>query len=299
MYFCEMMIKYYRFKYPGGRKEPLTDFDPSFTGNLPVKEQAAEELEILKKRLYVLQDMFFSNGKHSLLVILQGMDASGKDGVVKHVLSGMNPQGLKIKSFGTPSSEEFRHDFMWRCMKEMPEKGQIGVFNRSYYEEVLITKIHPEYLEKQNLHNIPKTIDEQREFWSNRYTDINNYEKYLSNNGVIILKFLLHISYEEQRLRFLNRINNPAKNWKFKEEDIKERTYWEQYMKVNTEMLNQTSTYYAPWYVIPADKKRTSRLIIGQIIVDVMEQLGLEYPKVTQKQKDALIIAKKNFEMEA
>ncbi|MBU0486488.1 MAG: polyphosphate kinase 2 family protein [Bacteroidetes bacterium] len=292
------MIKFNRFKYPGGRNESLKDFDPDYSAGFPVKEQAATELETCKRRLAELQNLLYSQNQYSLLIILQGMDASGKDGIIKHVMSGVNPQGIKNRSFSTPSAEEYSHDYMWRCIRELPERGQIGIFNRSYYEEVLITRIHPEFLVKQRLPRLPETPEEFSHFWKTRYQDINNFEKYLTNNGYIILKFMLNIGYEEQRTRFLSRINNPAKNWKFKVDDLRERQYWDEYIQVYQDMFNQTSTHYAPWYIIPANKKRTSRLIICSIINTMLESLDLHYPEVPEPQKIELQVAKEVFESE-
>lgn len=262
------------------------------------KDHAIEELDENKKKLAEMQDVLYADSKHGLLIILQGMDASGKDGIIKHVMSGVNPQGFQIKSFGPPSPEEFKHDYLWRCVKELPERGHIGIFNRSYYEEVLIARIHPELLSKQFLPYIPENPKKDIAFWNMRFNDIVNFEKYMNNNGFHVLKFYLNISKEEQKKRFMKRINYSPKNWKFKLDDISERQHWDEYMGYYEEMFNATSTSSAPWHIIPADKKWNSRAVISKIILEKLESLNLQYPDASYKQKRGIIEARHFLENE-
>lgn len=270
-------------------KDFCSDILPDGSGKLEGEVQLKQRI----KRLAELQNTLFAHKKYGVLVILQGMDASGKDGIIKHVFTGVNPQGLKVKSFSTPSTEEFAHDYLWRCVNALPERGSIGVFNRSYYEEVLIARVHPEFLEKQNLPLLPKTEKEFEIFWNNRFDDICNFEKYLTNNGTIVLKFFINISKEEQKSRFLKRIDRSAKNWKFRPDDLSERAYWDQYIEVYNQAIKKTSTDYAPWYVIPGDKKWYSRLAICNLVIEKMEQLDINYPEVEYKAKRRIVESKK------
>ena len=279
-------------------KTCLSKLDTSYSGIYTTKEEGGVDLDLNKKKLSELQELLYADGKHALLIILQGMDASGKDGIIKHVMSGVNPQGFKIRSFSTPSLEEFKHDYMWRCMKELPERGNIGIFNRSYYEEVLITRVHPEFLNKQFLPNIQKNIKEDFQFWDTRIQDINNFEKYLANNSIHVLKFFLNISKEEQKKRFLKRINQASKNWKFKFDDISERKHWNEYMVYYEEIFNKTSTSENPWYIIPADKKWFSRVAISSIITEKLKSLNIKYPEVSFKDKRGIIEAKTSLSKE-
>ncbi|MEI7595966.1 MAG: PPK2 family polyphosphate kinase [Bacteroidota bacterium] len=276
--------------YPDNTK--FKELKSESTAGFKSKEQAISVLEENKQKISEMQDILYADSKHALLIILQGMDASGKDGIIKHVMSGVNPQGFQIKSFGTPSPEEFKHDFLWRCNKEMPERGHIGIFNRSYYEETLIARVHPELLSKQFLPFIPENPKKDMEFWKMRFTDINNFEKYMNNNGFHILKFYLNISKEEQKKRLLKRINYSPKNWKFKFDDISERQHWNEYMSYYEDMFTATSTDNAPWHIIPADKKLYSRTIISQIILKKLESLNLKYPEASYKQKRGIIEAR-------
>jgi PPK2 family polyphosphate:nucleotide phosphotransferase len=274
------------------KEHKLKDYNPSHTGHLFEKDEAEEYLKRGVKKLANLQDKLYAFDKYSVLIILQASDASGKDGIIKHVMSGVNPQGCQVKSFKAPSNEELDHDYLWRCSKALPERGNIGIFNRSYYEEVLITKVHPEILNNQKL---PKISDD---IWKERYKDINNFEKYLTNNGTIILKFFLNISKEEQGERFLDRIEDPSKNWKFSEADFKERQYWDLYQKAYEDIFQNTSTDYAPWYVIPANKKWFSRIMICSIINQKLESLNLSYPNVSDEKKKSLELIKKELSKE-
>lgn len=226
-------------------------------------------------RLAEQQQLLYASNSHSLLLIFQGMDAAGKDGAIKHVMSGINPQGCQVFSFKHPSPDELQHDFLWRSTVKLPERGRIGIFNRSYYEEVLITKVHPEILASEA---IPEIKSDNTEIWRDRYRSIKNFESHLHGNGTRIIKFFLHLSKEEQRKRFLRRIDEPQKNWKFSLSDVEERKYWDQYMKAYEECVGATSTDNAPWFVVPADDKENARLLISQIILDSLEGLNMNYP---------------------
>jgi len=234
-------------------------------------------------RLTELQDKLYAHDKYGVLIILQAMDAAGKDGVIKHVMSGMNPQGCQVKSFKAPSTEELDHDYLWRCNKALPERGNIGIFNRSYYEEVLVTKCILKFWNFKNYRD--SKLQKQKEIWKSRYDEINQFEKYLVNNGIIVLKFFLHVSKEEQKKRFLSRINDPSKNWKFTINDLNERKYWDDYKIAYGDILANTTTKWAPWYVIPADKKWFMRALVAHILVSELESLNLHYPIVGEEQK--------------
>ena len=233
-------------------------------------------------RLSSLQRLLYAYNRYSLLLIFQAMDAAGKDGAISHVMSGVNPQGCKVYSFKHPSDAELEHDFLWRTTRALPERGQIGIFNRSYYEEVLIVRVHPDILDSEGLP--PSALDEQT-VWQGRYRSIMDLESHLHRNGTVIIKFFLHISAEEQRKRFLQRIDEPDKNWKFSLADIEERAFWKQYMQAYQECLSATSTRNAPWYIVPADDKRNTRLIVSQIVVDTLSSLEMTYPKLDSKRR--------------
>ena len=239
------------------------------------KENADELLAKSQKELSKMQEMLWASNKYSLLIILQGMDAAGKDGIIKHVMSGVNPQGCEVTSFKAPTAEELDHDFLWRCVKVMPSRGKIGIFNRSYYEEVLVVRVHPDFLVGQRL----PYKDFGQEFWNERYHSINELEKHLSRNGTVIIKFFLNVSQEEQRVRLLERIETPEKRWKFNPNDVKERDLWLRYMGAYQEMLEKTSTESAPWFVLPADQKWLTRVLAAQVIISEIKRLGLEYPE--------------------
>jgi len=287
-------MDYSLFKVPHDKKIRLKEFDPDYMGEFKNKSEATEKLEEGRKKLSMLQDMLYASNMYGLLIVFQAMDAAGKDGTIKHVMSGVNPQGCQVFSFKAPSAEELDHDFMWRCLKSMPEKGRIGIFNRSYYEEVLVVRVHPEWLEHQKL---PKIKDYEK-FWDNRFNDINNIEEYLSNNGIVILKFYLNISKEEQKLRFLKRIDTPEKNWKFSHSDVKEREYWDKYMFAYEEMFNHTSTKKAPWYIIPANHKWYARAVVADIIISTLEDLKLKYPEVPESHREELLQSRQVLEKE-
>ena len=275
-----------------GKRVNLKDFDTCYTANFKNKEDAAEMLAKDIARLAELQDMLYAMNKYSLLVVIQAMDAAGKDGTIKHVMTGVNPQGCNVTSFKQPSVEELEHDFLWRVNRAMPKRGMIAIFNRSHYEEVLVTRVHPEYILGQNIPGIDTVDKVDKKFWQKRYEIINNFEKQAYENGTIIIKFFLHVSKDEQKKRFLSRIDEPEKNWKFSTSDVKERQLWDKYMKAFEDAIESTTTDYAPWYVIPADKKWFMRAAVGDIIVGTLEKLDLSYPTITEKEKQELQGAK-------
>jgi PPK2 family polyphosphate:nucleotide phosphotransferase len=283
------------FLVPPGKKITLKDYDPGFTGKFKSKEEAQEKLQKDIGRLAKLQDVLYAQDTYALLLIFQAMDAAGKDGIIKHVMSGVNPQGCQVFAFKAPSSEELDHDYLWRSMKALPERGRIGVFNRSYYEEVLVVRVHPEILNGQR---IPKKEKEDKDVWKHRYDDINAFERYLTRNGIVILKFFLNVSKKEQKERFLERIEQPEKNWKFSFGDVREREHWDDYMNAYEDMFNATSTDWAPWYIIPADKKWFTRAAVADIIADRLRSLDLSYPEVTEAHRLELLKAKEILERE-
>jgi PPK2 family polyphosphate:nucleotide phosphotransferase len=278
---------------PNG-KVSMDDFDPGYTWKGVKKKSAQQLLRDGVIRLAALQDKFYAQDNYALLIVLQAMDAAGKDGTIRHVMSGLNPQGCQVYSFKGPSSEERDHDYLWRSMKALPERGRIGIHNRSYYEEVLVARVHPHILEAQQLPAERKTNG----IWKQRYEQINTFENYLVDNGVIVLKFFLNVSRQEQKRRFLERLDRKAKNWKFSVNDVKERGYWGDYMKAYEEVLGRTSTKRAPWYVIPADNKWFARLAVGTVIYTAMENLDLRYPKVGKAKKQELLAARALLEAE-
>lgn len=282
------------FRVPTKKKIRLRDYDPDDTGGFRKKEEAARKLEGGIEKLADLQEVLYAQNMYGLLIIIQAMDAAGKDGVVKHVMSGVNPQGCQVYSFKSPSAEELDHDYLWRCMQRVPERGRIGIFNRSYYEEVLIVKVHPEYLERQHLPRQSIT----RDLWKNRYEEINNAERYLVRNGIHVLKFFLNVSRKEQKKRFLERLEQPEKNWKFSLDDLKTRADWDKYMTAYEDMLNHTSTEWAPWHIIPADRKWFTRVAVADIIVKKLKSLDLKYPVTTPEQRQELLKAKELLQNE-
>lgn len=252
------------------------DFNPSLLPNNLDKPQSAAQLQAGIERLAQLQNKLYAQNSYSILIIFQAMDAAGKDSTIKHVMSGINPQGCQVYNFKTPSTEELDHDYLWRSSRCLPERGRIGIFNRSYYEEVLIARVHPHVLASQKLPHQPKGD----RIWQQRFQDINHYEQYLTNNGVVILKFFLNVSKLEQKKRFLKRIDTPEKNWKFSMSDIEERQHWDQYQIAYEDIFNHTSTVAAPWFIIPADHKWYTRLVVAEIIIKRLEELDLKYPTV-------------------
>ena len=249
------------------------------------KKEYNKLLEEHVEELSALQRLLYASNRYAVLLIFQAMDAAGKDGAIRHVMSGVNPQGCQVFSFKHPSAEELDHDFLWRTTRSLPERGRIGIFNRSYYEEVLIVRVHPEILRSQGL---PDELLDEKAVWQERYRSIVDLENHLHRNGTRIIKFFLHLSKEEQRKRFLERIDEPDKNWKFSLADIQERKYWKQYMKAYEACLSATSTHHAPWYVVPADDKENARLIVSQIILDALNGLKMAYPKTTAKRRREL-----------
>jgi len=267
-----------------GKEHKVSDFETDYVAGLD-KKKAKKLLEENIERLAKLQDKLYAHDKYSILVIFQAMDAAGKDGTIKHVMSGVNPQGCQVYSFKVPSAEELDHDYIWRIYKCLPERGRIGIFNRSHYEDVLVAKVHPSIVLNGKLPKINKVEDINDKFWEKRYRQINDFERHLTENGTIVLKFFLNVSQEEQEKRFLARLEDEAKNWKFSAADLKERAYWNDYMKAYSDMLSNTSTDEAPWYVIPADNKWFMRYAVGQIICDRMEKLDLHYPVLSEATK--------------
>jgi PPK2 family polyphosphate:nucleotide phosphotransferase len=262
---------------PGSSISLKKDYHPQFTGGYKDKSDAIERLAHNRHRVAELQEILYADDRYSLLLIFQGMDASGKDGVIRHVMSGVNPQGCHVTSFKAPSDEDIDHTYLWRIQKALPSRGMIGIFNRSHYEEVLIVRVHEEILGAQKLP--PEARG--KNVWKDRYDDINNFERHLTRNGTIVMKFFLNVSYEEQRRRFIERIDEPEKNWKFSARDVKERSYWKQYQKAYEEMLEGTSTKWAPWWVVPADNKWFARLMVSEIIAMQLEQLDIAPPVVS------------------
>jgi len=273
------------FRVRPGARVDLGEWPTAVKPFFHSKERYQEVLRQHVEKLSAQQQLFNASNRYALLLIFQGMDAAGKDGVIRHVLSGVNPQGCQVSSFKQPSAEELEHDFLWRTTLRLPARGQVGVFNRSYYEEVLVVRVHPEILRNQGL---SEELSDEKTVWEERYRSIVDSEKHLYRNGTRIIKFFLHLSYEEQRKRFLARIDEPEKNWKFSLADIQERKYWKQYVKAYEACLTATSTRHAPWYVVPADDKENARLIVSRIVLDTVEDLKLAYPKVDAKRRREL-----------
>ena len=273
----------HEFRVPAGKKFRLADHDSAYTGKLD-KPQGEKRLEKARARMHDLQEKLFAQDEWALLIIFQAMDGAGKDSTIEHVMSGLNPAGCQVFSFKAPSAEELDHDFLWRTNRCLPERGRIGVFNRSYYEEVLVVRVHPEFLEGQKL---PRGVVTDR-IWAERFEDINAFERYVTRQGVAVLKFFLNVSREEQRRRFLARLDEPEKNWKFSVEDVSKRALWDKYMDAYEDMIANTSTEHAPWHVIPADKKWFMRTTVAETIVAAMEALDLKFPTLNEKQKTKL-----------
>ena len=279
------------FRVTNGPKFRLKDIDPGDTLDLGSedKPRAREALANGVEVLAELQDMLYAQDRWSLLLIFQAMDAAGKDGAIKHVMSGVNPQGCQVFSFKAPSSEDLDHDYLWRCMKCLPERGRIGIFNRSYYEETLAVRVHPEFLGQQKLPDEVVTDN----IWKSRFKDIRNFERYLTRNGTIVRKFFLHLSKGEQKRRFLQRLEDPEKNWKFSSNDTKEREFWKDYMNAYEDTIRHTATEYAPWYVVPADNKWFTRVVVGAAVIAALASLDLAYPKVGKQKLAELEEARK------
>ena len=288
-------MKINRFCIKEGSKVDLKDHPTDFCGDYKDKDDALKDLEDNVERLAELQDVLYAQDVYSLLIIFQAMDAAGKDGAIKHVMSGINPQGCQVMSFKAPSAEELDHDFLWRCQKSLPERGRIGIFNRSHYEEVLVVRVHSGYLQTAPL---PDEVKGDKFVWRKRFRQIREWEDHLTENGTHVIKFFLNVSREEQKKRFLARIEEPDKNWKFSANDAKERGFWYDYMNAYEDAMEATSTKNAPWYVIPADKKWFTRLAVSEVIVQKMESMDLRYPTVSKERMAELQVAKKMLESE-
>ena len=283
-----------RFRVRPGREVRLRRFDPADTHPYKSKQKAAGQLDRDIARLVALQGQLYAQDRWSVLLIFQAMDAAGKDSAIKHVMSGLNPQATQVFSFKRPSDEELDHDYLWRTTRALPERGRIGIFNRSYYEEVLVVRVHPEILARQKL---PASLVTRR-LWSERFEDINAFERYLSRNGTLIRKFFLHVSKDEQRRRFLERLDDPAKNWKFEAADLGERDCWDDYTKAYEQALSKTSTNESPWFVVPADHKWFTRLVIARLVIEALESLDLRFPKLTRAHRDELAAARTRLSRE-
>jgi PPK2 family polyphosphate:nucleotide phosphotransferase len=282
-----------QFCITDGRKFRLKKVDPGNTLEFRSedKPRAVEALANGVKVLTQLQDMLYAQDRWALLLIFQAMDAAGKDGAIKHVMSGVNPQGCQVYSFKGPTAEELDHDYLWRCMKCLPERGRIGIFNRSYYEETLVVRVHPEFLESQKL---PAKLNGNG-IWDRRFKEVRNFEKYLSNNGILVRKFFLHVSEEEQRRRFLERLDDSDKNWKFSANDAKERGHWDEYMKAYEDTIRNTATEFAPWYVVPADNKWFTRVIVAAAVIDALSSMDLAYPTLSSAKLKELQAARETL----
>ena len=275
-----------------GKKVHLKDFDTKYTGKELNKQQSEKMLDESRKHLANVQDKLYAHNRYSVLIVLQAMDAAGKDGAVKHIMSGFNPLGVKVHSFKAPNSQELDHDYFWRHELALPARGEIAIHNRSHYENVLVTKVHPQWILNENIPGVEDVKDIDKKFWEMRYKQIRRFEKNLADNGMVILKFFLHVSKKEQKKRFLERIEDPSKNWKFSLSDLKERAFWDDYQKAYEEAMGETAAEHAPWFVIPADDKWFARLAIATIIARQFDKLKLSYPEVSQTQKQELQKAK-------
>jgi PPK2 family polyphosphate:nucleotide phosphotransferase len=283
----DKLAKTYRIE--SGKHFRLKDFDPADTGHWHSKEHAEKALQQGIARTGELQDKLYAQNNWAVLLIFQAMDAAGKDGAIKHVMSGINPQGCQVYSFKAPSEVELQHDFLWRTTRVLPERGRIGIFNRSYYEEVLVVRVHPAILKSQRM---PASLVDKK-IWDERFEDIRCFERHMTRSGTVIRKFFLNLSKKEQKQRFLARLDHPEKNWKFSADDIHERKYWEDYQDAYEDMIRNTSSEEAPWYVVPADNKWFTRLVVSTVLVDTLESLKLSYPKVDERKRQELEAAKK------
>lgn len=289
------IMDYQQFLAPAGKLIKLADFDADFTGDYKNKDEARADLEHQRERIAALQEKMYAQNTQSLVVIFQAMDAAGKDSTIKHVFTGVNPAGLQIAAFAAPSAEESDHDFLWRAARRLPERGRIGVFSRSYYEEVLVVRVHPEILESQQL---PEKIKRSKGIWNERLEDIRNWELYLSRNGVAVLKFFLLTSKEEQKKQFMERIEDREKHWKFAASDLEDRRFWDDYMSAYEQTFAATGTDYAPWYVVPGNKRWFTRAVVARIVADKLDSMDLRFPAVTEKQKKQIEEARKMLENE-
>jgi len=287
-----MKIRSKDFRVPPAKKVRLKNWPTRVKPFFKSKKQYQKDLNKHVEELSSLQRLHYASSRYALLLIFQGMDAAGKDGAIRHVMSGVNPQGCEVFSFKQPSEEELKHDFLWRETRRLPERGRIGIFNRSYYEEVLVARVHPEILRHQEL---PEKVLDEQTIWDKRFRSIVDLERHLHANGTRIIKFFLHLSKKEQRKRFIARIDEPDNNWKFSLADVHERKYWKHYMKAFEACLHATSTHHAPWYVVPADDKENARLIVSQIVVDALKGLKMAYPKTTAKRRRELKVIRKQL----
>jgi len=285
-----------KFCVTDGKDFKLKDFDPGEDGDLGPEDKpfAKQTLQMGVQALATMQDMLYAQDRWSVLLIFQAMDAAGKDGAIKHVMSGVNPQGCQVSSFKAPSSLDLDHDYLWRCTKELPERGRIGIFNRSYYEEVLVVRVHEQLLRSQKL---PAELI-TKDIWDERLKDIRRFENYLNRNGTLVCKFFLNVSAKEQKKRFLERIDNPDKNWKFSASDAKERKYWKDYMNAYEELIKNTATEKSPWYVVPADNKAFARIVVASAIINTLDSIGLKYPTVSKEKLAELAEIKMQLEAE-
>jgi PPK2 family polyphosphate:nucleotide phosphotransferase len=290
---ASMRIKSSDFRVEQGKAVGLENWPTRVRPSYRTERQYRDMLNAHVEDLSAQQQLLYASGRHALLIIFQAMDAAGKDGAIAHVMSGVNPQGCRVSTFKQPSAEELKHDFLWRTSRELPERGQIGIFNRSYYEEVLIVRVHPQLLRASGL---PDELLDEKKLWRDRFRSIVGLERHLARNGTRIVKFFLHLSKEEQRKRFIKRIETPDKNWKFSAADIAERRYWKQYMKAYEKCLSATSTQNAPWYIVPADDKPNARLIVSRILLDTLEELKLSYPKSNAGRRRELRSLRKQLE---
>jgi PPK2 family polyphosphate:nucleotide phosphotransferase len=288
---CQDLSRPYRVT--NGDRFRLKDFDPGATGDFKHEDKPRAQAALADgiATLSEMQDKLYAQDKWSVLLIFQAMDAAGKDGAIKHVMSGINPQGCQVASFKAPSNEELDHDFLWRCQKHLPERGRIGIFNRSYYEETLVVRVHPEFLVRQRL----PAERMGKDIWSERFKDIRGFERYLNNNGTIVRKFFLNVSRAEQKKRFLERIEQPEKNWKFSAADVKERGFWKDYMAAYEDMIQNTATPESPWYVVPADNKWFTRMVVASAVIDALDALNLKYPVIDAEQRRQLGAARKDL----
>jgi PPK2 family polyphosphate:nucleotide phosphotransferase len=285
-----------RLTVDGGTRVRLKDHPTDWTGGLGDEGDPQERLQEGVRQLSKMQDRLYAQNTFSILIIFQAMDAAGKDGTIRHVMSGINPQGCQVFSFKAPSAEERDHAYLWRSMKAVPERGRIGIHNRSHYEEVVIARVHPEILQGQQM---PEDMKRDKKIWQERFAHINDFERYLVENGTVVLKFFLNVSRKEQKKRFLERIDDPAKNWKFSAVDVRERGFWKDYMKAYEDVFTHTSTAWAPWHIIPADNKWFMRLAVASIITETMEGLTLDYPMLSAEQRKALVAARKTLVSES
>lgn len=292
---ADMKINSKDFLVPPGQKVNLREWPTLVKPFCKAKKQYRRLLEKHIDELSSLQQLHYASGRYALLLIFQGMDAAGKDGAIRHVMSGVDPQGCEVFSFKQPSAEELQHDFLWRAVCRLPERGRIGIFNRSYYEEVLVVRVHPELLGNEG---IPDELRDEKTIWDERYRSIVDLERHLYRNGTRAIKIFLHLSEEEQRKRFLERLDEPEKNWKFSLSDIHERKFWKRYMEAYEACLSATSLHHAPWYIVPADDKENARLIVSQIVLDALNDLKMAYPKTTRKRKFELESIRKHLEKE-